>query len=224
MWRLRLRRWQAARRHTVAAPLQRYWAAPLPGPSQSARKIRFLVCDGEMTGLDAGRDALISLGWVRIDGAEQLLGSGEHHLIRVDSAVGYSATVHHLRDCDLARGRDLEAVLEAFLEAAAGCVVVFHHAALDTAFLDRAAQAVFGAPLLLPCVDTLWLEKRRFARQGRAVEPGGLRLQACRERYHLPAHIAHNALSDALATGELLLAQLAHRGGDPRLRELMPSP
>ena len=40
---------------------------------------------------------------------------------------------------------------------------------------------------------------------------------ACRRRYQLPDYHGHNALWDALATAELLLAQLAHRSRGSRL-------
>ncbi|MGL6010674.1 MAG: 3'-5' exonuclease, partial [Shewanella oncorhynchi] len=44
-----------------------------------------------------------------------------------------------------------------------------------------------------------------------------LRLGACRERYGLPIYTAHSALTDALACGELLLAQMAAMGGAAKL-------
>jgi DNA polymerase-3 subunit epsilon len=39
-----------------------------------------------------------------------------------------------------------------------------------------------------------------------------LTLAKCRERYHLPSYSNHNALSDAMATAELLLAQITAMG------------
>jgi DNA polymerase-3 subunit epsilon len=104
------------------------------------------------------------------------------------------------------------------LAAAAGAVLVFHNAALDLAYLNRSSERYFSAPLLLPTVDTLALEHARLSRQGRVVKPGDLRLHACRNRYNLPAYPVHNALSDALATAELLIAQAKHRGSGVALR------
>jgi DNA polymerase-3 subunit epsilon len=221
MWRLRLRRFRAARRAAVAASLQRYWRADLPSPAGPVDATEFLVCDAEMTGLDPGSAELVSMGWVRVRGGELLLGSGEHHLIRPQGSVGVSATVHRLRDCELEAGQRCERVLERFLEAAAGAAVVFHHAPLDTAFLDRAACRHLGAPLLLPTVDTLGLEKRLLERRQEPIRPGALRLQACRERYGLPDFAAHSALADAVSTAELLLAHIARRGPGLRLRDLL---
>jgi DNA polymerase-3 subunit epsilon len=48
-----------------------------------------------------------------------------------------------------------------------------------------------------------------------------LRLLHARERYHLPAYENHNALVDALATAELLQAQIAKQSiGEKRVRAL----
>ena len=57
--------------------------------------------------------------------------------------------------------------------------------------------------------ETVGLEHRLLTRRDQPILQGDLRLQACRERYGLPPLPAHNALSDALATAELLLAHHA---------------
>ena len=53
-------------------------------------------------------------------------------------------------------------------------------------------------------------------RREQPIRQGELTLAACRARYHLPDYRAHNALGDALATAELLLAHLAS-GAGPRV-------
>ena len=181
---------------------------------------KFLVCDAEMSGLDPREAELLSLGWVRIEGLEIALGSADHKLIRNQRSVGQSATIHQLRDCELSGAEDVEEALNMLFEAAAGCVLVFHNAALDTAFLDCAAKDVYGAPLLLPTIDTLLLEQKLLQRQERPIAQGDLRLGACRERYGLTTHNAHNALGDAMATAELLLAHIAKRGKGLQLKDL----
>jgi DNA polymerase-3 subunit epsilon len=181
----------------------------------------FLVCDAEMSGLDPQQAELLSLGWVRVSGNEILMETAEHHLIRNRDSVGQSATVHQLRDCELSAAGSLDDALSALLSASAGCVLVFHNAQLDLAFLDRAAKRLLGAPLLMPTVDTLLQEQRLLQRREQPIGSGELRLQACRDRYGLSAHAAHNALGDALATAELLLAHLSRRGADLKLRDLL---
>ena len=72
-------------------------------------------------------------------------------------------------------------------------------------------------------MDTLLQEEFLLRRREQAIKSGDLRLHACRERYGLPTYQGHNALLDALATAELLVALAAHRsGGKPfALRRLL---
>ncbi len=219
MWALQFRRWRWKRRGSAAQELRDAWGE-LPSRRASVSDVDFLVCDAEMSGLDPAAAELLSLGWVRVRNREVQLGSAEHHLIRNRASVGQSATVHRLRDCELHDGGSLHEAMAALLRAARGAVLVFHNAPLDMAFLNRASKQVFGAPLLMPVIDTLAIEQRLMQRRDQTPVQGALRLQACRDRYGLEAHDAHNALADALATAELLLGHIAARGSGLRLSDL----
>jgi DNA polymerase-3 subunit epsilon len=63
----------------------------------------------------------------------------------------------------------------------------------------------------MPLAGTLLQEEALLRRHGRIIEPGALRSQDCRSRYNLLHFHGHNALLDALATAELLIAMAAHR-------------
>lgn len=217
---LALRRWWWRRRGAVDEALTGCWGVTSPSARSPVEAIRFLVCDGEMSGLDARQAELLSLGWVPVEQGEIVLGAAVQLLLQPRGGVGQSAVVHGLRDCELSDARALDDGLRQFLKAAEGAVLVFHHAPLDLAFLDRACRQAFGAPLLLPTVDTLALERRRLARRNQTLEQGALSLGGCRARYGLPPHRAHDALADAVATAELLLAQLATAGPGLRLGDL----
>ena len=99
-----------------------------------------------------------------------------------------------------------------------GRVVVVHFRNIERPFLDAAVKARRGEGVLFPMIDTMSLEARwhrqtlwaRFRRWlGRP--PVSIRLNASRERYGLPVYQGHHALIDALATAELLQAQIANR-------------
>jgi DNA polymerase-3 subunit epsilon len=51
-----------------------------------------------------------------------------------------------------------------------------------------------------------------------AIKSGDLRLAKARGRYNLPRYPAHNALTDAIAAGELFLAQASKRVSKKRIR------
>lgn len=82
---------------------------------------------------------------------------------------------------------------------------------LSMSFLNNACKNLYGYPFLCPVVDTLALEVRQFQMRDQAIRSGDLRLAKARTRYGLPRYPAHNALTDALAAGELFLAQVAYR-------------
>jgi DNA polymerase-3 subunit epsilon len=213
MWTQSLRR-VGYRGRIAGTELEAAWRSKLPSPSTDWRQVPFLVCDAEMSSLQPEEGELLSLGWVCIKDGAIALATARHHLIKAAGSVGQSATIHQLRDCEL-HGAESEAeVLNHFLAAAAGHILVFHNAALDMAYLNRSTRKLFGAPLLMPCVDTMTREHTRLRHSDTTIQSGDLRLQACRDRYNLPPYPAHNALVDALATAELLVAQSLHRGGN----------
>jgi DNA polymerase-3 subunit epsilon len=204
-----LRRWYW-RRHADAV-LRDFWKAPLPVRARDWRKSDYLVVDAEMSSLDPEQGELISLGWIAVEGGAIALASARHVVIRAKASVGQSATVHRLRDCEVVAGMDAGEALDTLLEAARGRILVFHHAMLDLAYLDRLCRRCHGAPVLQPWLCTLQMERQRMERREQPLRQGELTLAGCRARYHLPDYQAHNALWDALATAELLLAHFAHR-------------
>lgn len=172
--------------------------------------------DLELTGLNPEIDRIIAVGWTEIHEGRIRLGTNRHLLVCPDLSVGNSAVIHELRDHDLAQGVDLSVALEALFRAARGKLFLFHHAALDCGFLQRACRAWAGCSPPIPALDTLRLEAERRHRRGQTIGAGDLRLDVLRAHYGLPRHQAHNALADAVATAELFLAMLARAGGDRR--------
>lgn len=201
------------RRRTDSAQVQDWLRQPLPKNSISAAAAPYLAVDLEMTGLDHRSQRIVSIGWVAIDQGRITLSSAQHLYIRSEQSVGQSAAIHQIRDVDTLAGVSETEAMAVLLAASRGRVLVFHAARLDYQFLNAAWRSAFGIPLLAPIVDTLQLEKQLFDRAHRALAPGALRLAHCRRRYNLPNYPAHNALVDALASAELLLAIVANKKG-----------
>jgi DNA polymerase-3 subunit epsilon len=72
----------------------------------------------------------------------------------------------------------------------------------------RASIDIFGRAWWPHFIDTLATEKRRLTQTSDLLKAGALTLGASRSRYGLPGYLGHNALIDAWATAELLLAQM----------------
>ncbi len=189
----------------VATPLQALYQQPYIDSSQLFFATRFLVVDCEMSGLDANKSQLLSLGWH----GRIVNSSAKHLLIHADRGAGESIKIHGLLDSNLAGANSAATVLMLLMKQIPGAVLVFHHASLDMRFLQKATIENFRCPLLFSYVDTMAIEKQRIDLQGKSMS---LRLAQCRERYGLPAGSQHDALADAQATAELFLAQASYLG------------
>lgn len=180
-----------------------------PQLKQNAGELECLVADLEMSGLDPNQDAILSIGYVPIRGRAIELGGAVHEYVyQPDVQLESTAPIHSIRHAELEKGVDLAAALERFLAALRGKVLVVHHKPLDLAFLNHACESLYGVPLITHVVDTLAVERKRH--KNNDLQANQFRLHACRERYNLPPSEVHNALTDALATAELFLAQYSH--------------
>lgn len=206
-----------ARRRRLAAraapgPMRAFYAAAPPDGRTDWRLAEFIALDLETTGLDARRDEIVSVGWVAIDGGTLDLSRRGHRMARPTAHVSAeSAVIHKIFDTALETAPPIGEVLDAVIPLLAGRVLVCHHARIERAFLDAACRARYGVPFEAPVVDTMELERRRMRAADHQAKPGELRLDAVRRRYNLPRYHAHNALMDAVAAGELFLAQMHHR-------------
>ena len=162
--------------------------------------------DLELTGLDVRQNKIIAIGWTQVDQGRIRFGSNRHIMVNADQSVGHSAAIHELMDSDVAMGVTLETGLEALFEAAAGRAWLFHHAGLDVVFLQKACLDWAGVAPPFAVLDTLHMELAMRKRRDQPVKQGDLQLTTLRSSYNLPRYTAHNALIDACATAELMLA------------------
>lgn len=187
----------------------------------------YAVLDVETTGLDPRTDHLLSVGWVPIAGMALVLAQARELRVRPPGEVdvGASASLHRLTDDLLADAAPLCDVLPRLLDALHGRVLLAHHAPIELDFLAEATLAAYGARPPITSVDTMALQHRLTAHHHGRVG-GSLRLDAARRTFGLPRYTAHHALTDAIAAGELLLAQVAELeqrlGRDVVLGDLSP--
>ncbi len=218
---LTLRRWRTSKRE-LEEPYRTFVDHSLPSASTIFNDLEIVSLDIETTGLNAATADMLSVGWVIIRDGKVDVSSAESHLVCHSSGVGDSAAVHGLTDTMVEAGLDWTVVLDKIVVALTGRVLLVHHAGLDKLLLDRFCRRRFGWPLLVSVVDTLALEQRRQQRRHHIGEQKSLRLADIRSRYQLPRYNPHDCLVDAIATGELLIAMVAHNGGPAgtRLRDL----
>jgi DNA polymerase-3 subunit epsilon len=182
------------------------------------RDTTFVVFDLETTGTSADGDAITEIGAVKVRGGEVL---GEFGTL-VDPRRGISPLVVELTgitDAMVRGAPTLPEVLPAFLEFAAGAVLVAHNAPFDTGFI-RAACARHGYAWPKPAVVcTVRLARRVLSRQ----EAPSCKLSALAALFSTGTTPNHRALDDARATVEVLHGLLERIGsvGVHSLEELL---
>lgn len=189
------------------------WLTPqhcLPSPWDSARwsDIPFLALDLELTTLDIEKSNILSLGWVAARHNQIFLDSCCYHIVNTKASLNQSPVIHGLVAEEVDRGVDVAHALERLLPFAQSHVWVFHNTHLDMSVLRKVfAQLKLTVPPIVT-IDTLQMEVYQLKKQSPVLAPNAAMLSSCRQRYNLPYAPAHNALDDAMATIELLYAQL----------------
>jgi len=204
-WRLR-RRCRLLAAQCRQASLKTYVESCATMQIENLIDTRLISVDLELTGLDARQNQIIAIGWTQVDDGRIRFGSNRHIMINADQSVGHSAAIHELMDSDVAKGVSLATGLQKLFEAATGRVWLFHHAGLDVAFLQQACIGLNGFAPPFAVMDTLHMELALRKRRDQPVKHGELQLSTLRSSYNLPRYTAHNALIDACATAELMLA------------------
>jgi len=200
-------------KNSKLSALQAHYQYLLTHLNQPIAETQLLALDIEMTGLDPKKDQMVSIGVIPIINARIHPEFAQYKLIQIQGSVGQSAVIHGVLDKDLSDALPLQEVLQWLFEQSKDKVIVAHHARLDLQFLQQSLSSSGAHSFSLLGIDTLIIEKERELRKHPVLKTGSLRLNACRERYNLPIYNAHNALTDALACAELLLAQLNKMGG-----------
>ncbi|WDP89936.1 MAG: 3'-5' exonuclease [Desulfobacter sp.] len=216
--------WQTRFNHlsrNVTDPrLKAFYRASCVPAHTPVKKVNFMALDLETTGLDLETDAILSIGYIPLKFNRICCSSARNIIIRPGESPEHPlAEIHGITHSHLKNAPEFDNILEDLLNAMAGHIILAHYNTIERGFLDRACRELLGQPLEFPVVDTMELEARihtpftpnTFQRwMGLSPSPS-LRLSHSRERYGLPRYTPHHALTDALATAELFMAQVADR-------------
>jgi DNA polymerase-3 subunit epsilon len=192
----------------TTAALPRPRQDPLPDVGTPLHEVTFVVVDLETTGSNPAQDQITEIGAVKVRGGQVL---GEFQTL-VNTRVPIPAVISVLTgitDAMVAGAPPLRAALPAFLEFAAGSVVVAHNARFDVGFL-KAACASTGATWPDPVVvDTVHLARALVT----ADESPNHRLSSLARVFRSRVTPDHRALHDAQATVEVLHGLIGRVGG-----------
>lgn len=216
MWQ---RRWDQARELSLGTPLETYYARPSLSEDTPLEEIPFIAIDFESDGLGADA-ALLEVGWTGMDRQSIDLSTARRERIAAnDPLQEIAVTIHQITDTQAAEGRSERDVLDHLIGILTGKAMLAHFAQIEAGFLDAACQRQYGTPFVGRFICTMELEQRWFPK---ARTADGLRLGKLRAQYGLPQYRAHDGLTDAIACGELFLAQLARsNSSDLRLGDVL---
>ncbi|MPY82715.1 MAG: DEDD exonuclease domain-containing protein [Actinophytocola sp.] len=182
------------------------------------RETTFVVFDLETTGGSTESDGITEIGAVKVRGGEVI---GEFATL-IDPGKAIPPQIVSLTGITQAMVSDapkLDEVLPAFLEFAAGAVLVAHNAPFDTGFLRAACAGLGYRWPKQSVVCTVRLARRVLSRQ----DTPSCRLSALAELFGATTMPTHRALDDAKATVDVLHALLERVGvvGVQSLEELL---
>jgi DNA polymerase-3 subunit epsilon len=196
-------------------------AASGPGPARGVcvqqsfdelgeplREVTFCVVDLETTGGAPDASEITEIGAVKVRGGE-VVGEFQTLVDPGGPIPGFIAVLTGISDGMVARAPRLESALPAFLEFAAGAILVAHNAPFDVGFL-KAACARHGYAWPSPRVlDTALLARRVLVRD----EAPNCRLATLAKLFRAGTVPCHRALADARATVDVLHGLLERVGG-----------
>ena len=197
--------------------LKSYYQAGMVAADTPVSQLPMVALDFETTGLDSEQDEIISIGLVPFDHQRIYCRQANEWLVKPgDSLSQQSVVIHGIRHSDVSEAPDLLHILNEVLPALSGRVIVVHYQRIERQFMARELLRRIGESIDFPVIDTMALEHQQL-RQNQSWQDKlfkrplpSVRLGECRLRYRLPFYHPHHALTDAIATAELLQAQLAH--------------
>lgn len=191
--------------------LQRLVNTPLPGADTLLHDYPWLAFDFETSGMNAERAHILSIGFVPVLARQIALDQAQHHYVSSSVTIAaQTAVLTHITPEMLKNAAGIDAVMEQLFTHLAGHVAVVHGKMVEARFINHYLMTRYG----LDTLPIIWLDTLEMGRRHQRLQQDGredYRLASLRSRCGLPSYTAHNALSDAVATAELALAQLACR-------------
>lgn len=179
------------------------------GAKKPLAEATFAVVDLETTGVDPSTDRIIQMAAVVVDARGRVVEAFDT-LVRPECPDDYVHGAEHIHGISaeqVANGMPLREALHRLRTISSDKVFTAHNARFDIGFLQAESERV-GFEMPVPAyVDTLQVARRTDAERTRRHS-----LDALCEHYGIRRERAHEALSDATATAQLLFHLIADLG------------
>ena len=160
--------------------------------------------DCETTGLNVGKDEIVSIGAVRIAGDRILASERLELIVRPEKGISkQSILIHQLRAKDVAQGMPAEEAVKKLLHFIGSRPLVGYYLEFDVAMLDKVLFPMLGWGLPQPKIEVSALYHSLKMRQltffnDTATTEIDLRLATMMKDLGLPMRDAHNPVNDAV--------------------------
>jgi DNA polymerase-3 subunit epsilon len=173
------------------------------------RDLTFCVVDLETTGGSAAAGSMITeIGAVKVRGGE-VLGEFQTLVNPHTQIPAFIAVLTGISNSMVSDAPPIESALPAFLEFAAGCVLVAHNAPFDVGFLQHFAREQGRPWPRFEVLDTAKLARRVITRD----DAPNCKLSSLARVFNSATTPNHRALSDARATVDVLHGLMERLGG-----------
>jgi DNA polymerase-3 subunit epsilon len=185
-----------------------------PDPGGAHSLLRFTVVDVESSGLDVHGDSLITIGAIAIDASRIVYDESFHAVLRQDRASSVdNILLHGIGGSAQTGGEDPAEVLLRFLEFIGKSPLIGFHTPFDETMIRKATRKYLGEEFKRLWLDLAWLAP--------ALEPEHAEklknLDDWMGAFHIVNLRRHDALGDALATGQVFQI-LQHRAAAKGMR------
>ncbi|HLD23981.1 MAG TPA: 3'-5' exonuclease [Sulfuricurvum sp.] len=159
-----------------------------------------VVFDTETTGLNTKKDAVLSIGAVKVKGDRILTSESFEIFLKPDKEISVeSIKIHHIRPCDLENGIEPQEGAKKFLDFIGNRPLVGYYLEFDMAMMNRLIKPWLGVTLPNKQIEVsgLYFDKKI------ALIPQGnidLRFDTILRDLNIPRMGQHNALNDAIMT------------------------
>jgi DNA polymerase III subunit epsilon len=177
-------------------------------PSAPLMETTFVVVDTELTGLDAKRDSIVSIGAVRMTGGRIDIGGSYYQLFKPGTALSAeSVVIHEITPSEVEEKPLIETALAGFMDFIGMDVLVGHLISIDLEFINKEMKRIVGHKASNPALDTYsiyeWLAARIPDHKCFAEKPARPTLYDIAKCFGIPVSGAHNAMMDAYTTALL---------------------
>jgi DNA polymerase-3 subunit epsilon len=160
--------------------------------------------DCETTGLNVGRDEIISIGAVRIVGNRIMTSERFEVLVRPERGVSAeSVKIHRLREQDVAQGLPIDEAMKQLMRFIGSRPLVGYFLEFDVAMLHKALFPMLGMGLPQPKIEVSGMYydykfRHQKAHLRQDMPQIDLRFDTMMADLGLPLRDAHDAVNDAV--------------------------